>query len=343
MDIKSETSPKNALKPYGRGFRQKKRSLTSVTTNSSSDTDVNANFGFGPPFLFSLPEPIDDQWKLKSELTLRDMGARPVSTHALRRILERRKLHNFFDNAQEKSMKRDMKERTDETSDDEDSKSVCSKTRSKKKSNDDLVHNISRLLDLGPRIFLVILLYKFVEFLWTIQQAVDVKVDEYSQEMLKSISECSKNYLENRCAPGDRVPALESACTQWEKCMNRDPTVFARAKISAEAFGEIINNLMEQFSYKTMLFMVGIVLAIFLSRALIELFKTRFLNNFPPQTPNTHPGIHSMPSSPTPITPMQVHSVSPIQHRMSPSTSIENPMASQHSNVGVYYVVTPTR
>ncbi|CAG8730405.1 39175_t:CDS:2, partial [Gigaspora margarita] len=257
-------------------------SLTSVTTNSSSDTDVNANFGFGPPFLFSLPEPIDDQWKLKSELTLRDMGARPVSTHALRRILERRKLHNFFDNAQEKSRKRDMKERTgetDETSDDE--------------------------------------------------QAVDVKVDEYSQEMLKSISECSKNYLENRCAPGDRVPALERFNT--------------RAKISAEAFGEIINNLMEQFSYKTMLFMVGIVLAIFLSRALIELFKTRFLNNFPPQTPNTHPGIHSMPSSPTPITPMQVHSVSPIQHRMSPSTSIENPMASQHSNVGVYYVVTPTR
>ncbi|CAG8574870.1 7263_t:CDS:2, partial [Dentiscutata erythropus] len=267
MDIKSETSPKNALKPYGRGFRQKKRSLTSVTATSFSDADVNTNFGYGPPFLFSLPEPIDDQWKLKSELTLRDMGARPVSTHALRRILERRKLHNFFDSTQEKSMKRNMKERigeTDETSDDE--------TRTS---------NIHR-----------------------IQQAVDVKVDEYSQEMLKSISECSKNYLENRCAPGDRVPALEI--------------------------------------YSLKLFMVGIVLAIFLSRALIELFKTRFLNNFPPQTSNTHPGMHSMPSSPTPITPMQVHSVSPIQHRMSPNTSIENPIASQHNNVGVYYVVTPT-
>ncbi|CAG8567482.1 4367_t:CDS:2, partial [Racocetra fulgida] len=117
MDIKSETSPMNALKPYGRGFRQKKRSLTSITT-SSSNTDVNAKFGFGPPFLFSLPEPIDDPWKLKSELTLRDIGARPVSTHALRRILERRKVNNFFDSAQEKS-KKSMKERTEETSDDE--------------------------------------------------------------------------------------------------------------------------------------------------------------------------------------------------------------------------------
>ncbi|CAG8662052.1 2161_t:CDS:2 [Cetraspora pellucida] len=298
MDIKSSTSPKNALKPYGRGFRQKKRSLTSITT-SFSNTDVNAKFGFGPPFLFSLPEPIDDPWRLNSELTLRDIGARPVSTHAWRRILERRKVHNFFDSTQEK-YKKNIKERTEETSDDEDSKTVCSKQNFNNKSNNDLVRT--------PNI-------------QHVQQAVDVKVDEYSQEMLKSISECSKNYLENRCAPGDRVPA---------------------AKISAEAFGEIINNLMEQFSYKTMLFMVGIVLAIFLSRALIELFKTRFLNNFPPQAPNTHPGMHSMPSQ-TPMTPMQVHSVSPIQHHMSPSTSVENSMTSQHNNVGVYYVVTPTR
>jgi len=63
---------------------------------------------------------------------------------------------------------------------------------------------------------------------------------------------CSKEYLENRCAPGTRVPAMEKACLAWEKCMNRDPTVVGRARVSAETFAEIINSFIEPISYKTM-------------------------------------------------------------------------------------------
>jgi Di-sulfide bridge nucleocytoplasmic transport domain len=63
---------------------------------------------------------------------------------------------------------------------------------------------------------------------------------------------CSKEYLENRCAPNTRVPAMEKACLAWEKCMNRDPTVVGRARVSAETFAEIVNSFIEPISYKTM-------------------------------------------------------------------------------------------
>ena len=56
---------------------------------------------------------------------------------------------------------------------------------------------------------------------------------------------CSKNYLENRCAPSSRVPAMEKPCLTWEKCMNKDPTVVGRARVSAETFAEIINSFIE--------------------------------------------------------------------------------------------------
>jgi hypothetical protein len=69
---------------------------------------------------------------------------------------------------------------------------------------------------------------------------------------------CSKEYLENRCAPNTRVPAMEKACVAWEKCMNRDPTVVGRARVSAETFAEIINSFIEPISYKTMVFSFSI-------------------------------------------------------------------------------------
>jgi hypothetical protein len=45
---------------------------------------------------------------------------------------------------------------------------------------------------------------------------------------------------------------MEKACLAWEKCMNRDPTVVGRARVSAETFAEIINSFIEPISYKTM-------------------------------------------------------------------------------------------
>ena len=85
---------------------------------------------------------------------------------------------------------------------------------------------------------------------------------------MNEISACAKNYAENRCEPSVRVPAMEKTCVIWETCMNRDPAVIGRAKVSAETFAEIINSFVERISYKTMSF-------VFLS-----VFAAFFLGNF---------------------------------------------------------------
>lgn len=77
-------------------------------------------------------------------------------------------------------------------------------------------------------------------------------MEEYSAEILQEISQCSRDYIENRCAPDMRVPAMEMRCIAWEKCMNRDPSQVGRARVSAETFAEIINSFIEPISYKTM-------------------------------------------------------------------------------------------
>lgn len=79
-------------------------------------------------------------------------------------------------------------------------------------------------------------------------------------EILQEMAICSKEYLENRCAPNTRVPAMEKACSAWEKCMNRDPTVVGRARVSAETFAEIINSFIEPISYKTMVVPLKIII-----------------------------------------------------------------------------------
>lgn len=98
----------------------------------------------------------------------------------------------------------------------------------------------------------LLLLYALLCFYLTIRRDVDQKVEEYSEAILADMSLCSRNYIENRCAPDMRVPAMEVRCNAWEKCMNRDPSQVGRARVSAETFAEIINSFIEPISYKTM-------------------------------------------------------------------------------------------
>jgi hypothetical protein len=94
------------------------------------------------------------------------------------------------------------------------------------------------------------------------------------------------------------------------------------------------------FFYNLKLFMIAIVLAILLSRALIEMIKTRIFNSYSSQeTPHAHPGMHPISVSPGHMTPMQTHPMTSMQHHMSPGS----PPTPQHNNVGVYYVFNPKR
>ena len=100
-----------------------------------------------------------------------------------------------------------------------------------------------------------ILLYFVYSFISTVKADVENKVDSYASDIIQEIALCSREYLRNNCQPGKRVVALESACSQWEKCMNQDPTTVGRAKIGAETFAEIINGFIKPISWKSMTFL----------------------------------------------------------------------------------------
>ncbi|KIV90114.1 hypothetical protein PV10_07455 [Exophiala mesophila] len=102
-------------------------------------------------------------------------------------------------------------------------------------------------------------LYMLWSFYATIRADVDRASDDAMAEVLAEMATCSKNYIENRCAADTRLPALETVCTNWELCMNRDPSAVKRARLSAHTFAEIFNSFVEPISLKTMLFTITMV------------------------------------------------------------------------------------
>ncbi|KAJ2723665.1 hypothetical protein GGI07_002460 [Coemansia sp. Benny D115] len=133
----------------------------------------------------------------------------------------------------------------------------------------DIPYVISGYLQLGFNVFMVgMVLTIITNVLLTIQRDVNAKVQEYSAVVMQEIGACSKQYVENRCAPELRVPAMEKACNMWDTCMHQDPTKVGRAKVSAETLAGIVNGFIEPLSLKTMLFF------------LLLFFGTLFVSNF---------------------------------------------------------------
>lgn len=93
-----------------------------------------------------------------------------------------------------------------------------------------------------------------------IRSDVDHRIDLYTTDVMIEISHCSRDYYRNKCDGPKRPPALENSCDQWAKCMNRDPRQIGTAKITAEAFGDIVNAFVATISWK----FVVIVVAFFL-------------------------------------------------------------------------------
>lgn len=83
---------------------------------------------------------------------------------------------------------------------------------------------------------------------------MDRSREEVSADILAEMAACAKNYIENRCSgdDGKRLPALETVCNNWERCMNRDPAKVGRAKVSAQTLAEVFNGFIEPISFKAM-------------------------------------------------------------------------------------------
>ncbi len=75
----------------------------------------------------------------------------------------------------------------------------------------------------------------------------------FRDEMLDEMAKCRSDYLENKCSPVERrLPAMFQLCEQWNACMNRNPDNLKKIQLGAKSLVEIINEISDTMSYKTM-------------------------------------------------------------------------------------------
>ncbi|KAJ1607815.1 hypothetical protein OJ253_2163 [Cryptosporidium canis] len=112
-------------------------------------------------------------------------------------------------------------------------------------------------------IIVFITLYIIFGIIFVIKNDIESKIQISITNILDEMSLCSKHYVENKCQPEYRVPAMESKCTEWERCMSQNPTIIARKSIfTAQIIGEIINTFFDQISLKSALFIFGFIIAL---------------------------------------------------------------------------------
>ena len=92
--------------------------------------------------------------------------------------------------------------------------------------------------------------YVVFTFVWAIRAEFDQAAEEASDMILAEMANCAKSYVDNKCQGDQRLPALETVCDNWERCMNRDPAKIGRAKVSAHTMAVIINSFIDPISWK---------------------------------------------------------------------------------------------
>lgn len=71
---------------------------------------------------------------------------------------------------------------------------------------------------------------------------------------------CAKAYVDNRCEPATRIPAMERKCSGWEECMGREVVVIGKTRVVAETLAEVVNGFVDVISFKTMVSRFGATL-----------------------------------------------------------------------------------
>jgi hypothetical protein len=121
-------------------------------------------------------------------------------------------------------------------------------------NNTPLPELISSYLQLFLNLFILVIILAFViQIGLMIKHDVDIKVESYVMEVMHEIDICARNYQENRCEPESRVPAIEKDCNVWQACMEKNPLLVGRSKLSAQTVAEAINAFIEPISFKTIL------------------------------------------------------------------------------------------
>ncbi|RMZ83359.1 hypothetical protein DV737_g1657, partial [Chaetothyriales sp. CBS 132003] len=134
---------------------------------------------------------------------------------------------------------------------------------------------IAKYLQILSNVFIfTCVFYLLYSAVATVRSDIDRLADEAVSEILAEMSTCSRNYVENRCAADTRLPALETVCSSWEICMQRDPNAVKRARLSAHTLADILNGFVEPISWKTMAVMfAGLVLVLLLTNGTFTLYR----------------------------------------------------------------------
>lgn len=96
----------------------------------------------------------------------------------------------------------------------------------------------------------LVILYVIYLFISTIKADTRHKMELATTDALREIRLCSREFYRNKCSADVRAPALELSCLKWEKCMNRDPEKIGKSLVTAQTFGEIVNEFLKPISWK---------------------------------------------------------------------------------------------
>ena len=109
--------------------------------------------------------------------------------------------------------------------------------------------------------------YVVFGFVSAIRAEFDQAAEEVSDGILAEMATCAKSYVDNRCGGNDRLPALETVCENWDRCMNRDPAKVGRAKVSAHTMAIIINSFIDPISWKAIVRFLSLAYPVYLCDA----------------------------------------------------------------------------
>ncbi|KAE8153571.1 Di-sulfide bridge nucleocytoplasmic transport domain-containing protein [Aspergillus avenaceus] len=127
--------------------------------------------------------------------------------------------------------------------------------------------------------------YVVFGFVSAIRAEFEQAAEEVSDTILAEMAACAKSYVDNKCGGGGRLPALETVCENWERCMNRDPAKVGRAKVSAHTMAIIINSFIDPISWKAILFFLATISTV----TIVSNWSFRSFRNRLHQHDYTHP------------------------------------------------------
>ncbi|GAA6064626.1 hypothetical protein JCM10212_006071 [Sporobolomyces blumeae] len=129
----------------------------------------------------------------------------------------------------------------------------------------------------------VLTLSLLVLFLYTLYTDIQARLASLTISLQAEILSCAKAYVDNRCEPATRIPAIERSCREWEECMNQEVVVGGKTRVVAETLAEIVNGFVDVISFKTMLFVIlTLAITIYGSTAALHLLSSRASSHSPP-------------------------------------------------------------